>query len=72
MVTFRINCPCCGQTVEATDTGFAATSVLVAACDTLRSRGVSSYLLRKSEAFALEVVGEDILVHKSGLVAFGG
>lgn len=71
MVTFQIRCPHCGQTVEVRDPGFAATTVLVAPCDEYKAGGITGWTLPKSAAFAAEVVGEDLLVHKAGLVAFG-
>lgn len=55
--TFQVSCPCeCGEEVTATDEGFQATSVEVAACSTASARGVASWTLRKTAAYERAVM----------------
>lgn len=68
--TFTVRCACgCGEVVTATDEGFAATSVAVEACATLRAGGAVSQTVRKSAAYAA-AVAEPVIRHREGLVAF--
>jgi hypothetical protein len=69
-MTFQINCTCgCGQVVEASDAGFEATTVEVAACDSLRKEGMVSRTIRKSLAYEATVPAT-VLRHREGLVVF--
>jgi hypothetical protein len=71
-MSFTIFCTCgCGEAVEASDAGFAATSVEVEACPTLRAAGVVSSTIRKSAAYAAAVPASAGWSHKDGLVTFG-
>lgn len=69
-MTFSINCPHCGQVVEARDAGFSATTVTVAPCDEYRAGGISSWECRKSVAFEA-AVPEPVYRHRDGFVTFG-
>jgi hypothetical protein len=63
--TFSISCPCeCGAAVTATDKGFAATTVKVAAC-------FGPAVIRKSDAYE-RTIPTTVISHRDGLVAFGG
>ena len=60
---FSIYCPCgCGIAVTATDKGFAATTVKVAAC-------FGPAVIRKTAAYSLAIPASEIR-HASGLVTF--
>ena len=49
MTHFSVTCPCgSGHTVEASDAGFSATTVTVAACQICRTAGIVSREMRKS------------------------
>lgn len=68
--TFAVSCPCgCGETVDAADAGFSATTVEVAACTARRSAGIASVTLRKSAAYSLAVPAA-AMRHRDGLVVF--
>ncbi len=67
---FTILCPCyCGSHVEATDAGFAATTVTVEPCLYLAARGVASSRMAKSAAYAAAVPTTATMA-AGGLVAF--
>lgn len=70
MATFAVSCPCCGSAVEASDAGFTATSVEIAACPTRRAAGVVSVTMRKSAAYAAAVPASAGTFHRDGLVVF--
>lgn len=68
--SFFVSCPCgCGEHVAASDAGFAATTVKVAACSKWAANGIRSSVLRKSWAYsnAVPVTG---VQHVDGLVVF--
>jgi len=70
--TFTIFCGCgCGETVEASSAGFAATTCEVAACTARREAGMVSFTVRKSAAFAAAVPTTTV-AHRDGLVCFAG
>lgn len=70
-MTFTITCTCgCGEAVKATDAGFTACTVTVAACSRRRSEGVASVEIRKSAAYAAARPTETVR-HSTGLVTFG-
>lgn len=68
MATFSISCPCCGTALVATDAGFSATTVEIAACPSQRANGTVSFTVRKS---SLAYVADGTIAHRGGLVAFG-
>lgn len=67
---FSIVCPCCGSVVTASDAGFSATTVTVAACPTQAAAGIASTTMRKSAAYAA-ATPVTVLAHRDGLVSFG-
>jgi len=71
--TFNMICTCgCEQVVEASDAGFAATTVEVEACDSLRKEwGMASQTIRKSAAYAAAVPAASGLRRRDGLVVLG-
>lgn len=69
--TFTVTCPCgCGEPVTATDAGFSATTVTVAACSKWAANGITTSKVRKSWAFSHEVTSARPVSHVSGLVVF--
>lgn len=70
MSKFFVSCPCgCDEAVEATDAGFAATTVKVAACSKWAANGITSSVMRKSWAYA-SAIAETTVQHRDGLVVF--
>jgi len=70
-ITFTAICSCCGEEVEATDAGFTATSVTIAACSRLRAAGIVSSTCRKTDGYAMAKPQPGALRHSDGLVSFG-
>lgn len=70
MATFTVLCPCCGSAVSASDAGFSATTVEIAACPTGQAAGIVSRTMRKSAAYAA-AAPVTVLAHRDGLVSFG-
>lgn len=75
MNTFKILCPCqCGETVEARDAGFAATTVEIDTCPAWRAVSGGSLApcaieIRKSVAYS-QAAPAGGLRHRDGLVVF--
>lgn len=70
MSEFFVSCPCgCNEAVKASDTGFAATTVKVAACTKWAANGITSSVMRKSWAYAA-AVQPTAVQHRDGLVVF--
>lgn len=67
---FSIVCSCCGTVVSASDTGFTATTVSVAACPTQRAAGIVAVTMRKGAAYGAAAPVTE-LRHSDGLVSFG-
>ena len=70
MIEFTAYCPCCGEHVTARYAGFAATSVEVEMCSTLRAVEPISYTRMFRRSAVVQVTGPE-LRHKTGLVTFG-
>ena len=70
MSSFSVTCPCGScHTVEASDAGFSATTITVAACPTCRNSGIVSREMRKS--YGVEhYVSAPSVQHRDGLVVF--
>jgi hypothetical protein len=67
---FSVTCPCgSGLVVEASDAGFSATTITVAACPTCRESGIVAREMRKS--YGIEAyVSIPSMQHRDGLVVF--
>lgn len=72
VAVFYVYCPCgCAEAVKATDAGFAATTVKVAACTKWAANGIVTSTVRKSWAYAHAVADTAAVQHVDGLVVFG-
>lgn len=69
---FFVYCPCGShEVVQASDAGFSATTITVAACQPCRdSQGAISYEMRKSYGIEAYVHQDVALQHQDGLVVF--
>jgi hypothetical protein len=67
---FSVTCPCgSGHVVEASDAGFSAVTITVAACGSCREAGIVSREMRKSYGVSA-YVSTPAVRHADGLVAF--
>ncbi len=70
MSHFSVSCPCgSGHAVEASDAGFSAVTITVAACTECSASGIISREMRKSYGISA-YVHTPAVSHKDGLVVF--